>query len=89
MSLFVSFTVTPMLARPEVTEVFSSVVAVTGSISGTSNNSYLAEVTVTLNDKKEAEFHCFRVWGEYSKTAQRCFARCKDHRSRHLHFRGR
>jgi|GEM_PF-4829402 len=43
MSLFVSFTVTPMLARPEVTEVFSSIGFVTGSVSGISNNSNLAE----------------------------------------------
>lgn len=42
-----------ILARPEVTGVFSSIGFESGSVAGASNNSNLAELTVTLNDKKE------------------------------------
>jgi HAE1 family hydrophobic/amphiphilic exporter-1 len=42
-----------IMARPEVTKVFTSVGFVSGSVSGTSNNSNLAELTVSLKDQKE------------------------------------
>lgn len=40
-------------AQPEVIGVFSSIGFVSGSVAGTTNNSNLAEITVTLKDKNE------------------------------------
>jgi HAE1 family hydrophobic/amphiphilic exporter-1 len=45
-----------IMKRPEVTNVFSSIGFVTGSVAGTGNNANLAELTVTLNDKKQRKF---------------------------------
>jgi HAE1 family hydrophobic/amphiphilic exporter-1 len=42
-----------ILARPEVTNVFSSIGFVTGSVAGTTNNANLAELTISLVDKKK------------------------------------
>ncbi|MFD2939142.1 efflux RND transporter permease subunit [Flavobacterium notoginsengisoli] len=42
-----------IMAEPEVLKVFSSVGFVSGSVSGTSSNANLAEMTVTMVDKKE------------------------------------
>jgi HAE1 family hydrophobic/amphiphilic exporter-1 len=42
-----------IMKQPEVTNVFSSIGFVSGSIAGTTNNSNLAEITVALVDKKE------------------------------------
>jgi len=42
-----------IMKQPEVTKVFSSIGFVSGSVAGTTNNSNLAEITVTLKDKKE------------------------------------
>ncbi|HEY0176947.1 MAG TPA: efflux RND transporter permease subunit, partial [Pedobacter sp.] len=42
-----------IMSRPEVTKVFSSIGFVTGSVSGSGNNSNLAELTVSLVDKKQ------------------------------------
>jgi hydrophobic/amphiphilic exporter-1 (mainly G- bacteria), HAE1 family len=41
-----------LLSRQEVTNVFSSIGFVTGSVAGTSNNANLSELTVSLTDKK-------------------------------------
>ncbi|MCD8741004.1 efflux RND transporter permease subunit [Mucilaginibacter roseus] len=42
-----------IMKQPEVTRVFSSIGFISGSVAGTSNNSNLAEITVTMVDKKE------------------------------------
>lgn len=42
-----------IMKRPEVVNVFSSIGFVTGSVAGSSNNSNLAEITVTLKNKKQ------------------------------------
>lgn len=42
-----------ILEQPEVEKVFSSIGFVTGSVSGTSSNANLAELTLTLVDKKD------------------------------------
>jgi HAE1 family hydrophobic/amphiphilic exporter-1 len=42
-----------IMAQLEVTNVFSSIGFVTGSVAGAGNNSNMAELTVTLNDKKQ------------------------------------
>lgn len=42
-----------IMARPEVTNVFSSIGFVTGSVAGTTNNANLAELTISLVDKKK------------------------------------
>ncbi|WP_442590806.1 efflux RND transporter permease subunit [Pedobacter sp. AW31-3R] len=42
-----------IMKRPEVNKVFSSIGFVTGSVSGSANNSNLAELTVTLKEQKE------------------------------------
>lgn len=42
-----------ILAKPEVTNIFSSIGFVNGSIAGTNNNSNLAELALTLKDRKE------------------------------------
>lgn len=42
-----------IMKQPEVTKTFSSIGFVTGGVAGTTNNSNLAEVTVTLVDKKQ------------------------------------
>lgn len=42
-----------IMQRPEVIRVFTSVGFVGGSVAGSSNNANLAELTVTLNDRKE------------------------------------
>lgn len=44
-----------ILARPEVKKVFSSVGFVSGSTSGSSNNSNMAEITVSLVESKQRE----------------------------------
>lgn len=43
-------------SHPEVTKVFSSIGFVNGSVSGTSNNANLAEITVGMNDYKQRGF---------------------------------
>jgi HAE1 family hydrophobic/amphiphilic exporter-1 len=60
-----------VMARPEVSNVFSSIGFVTGSISGTSNNSNLAEMTVTLVDAEDR-----RVRYNDSGTTGRRTSRC-------------
>ncbi|MES2827077.1 MAG: efflux RND transporter permease subunit [Bacteroidota bacterium] len=42
-----------LLEQPEVEKVFSSIGFVSGSVSGTSSNANLAEITLTLVDKKQ------------------------------------
>lgn len=42
-----------IMARPEVAKVFSTIGFVTGSVAGTSNNSNLAELTVTMVEVKK------------------------------------
>ncbi|MEJ2883297.1 efflux RND transporter permease subunit [Pedobacter sp. GR22-6] len=42
-----------IMKQPEVTGVFSSIGFVSGSVAGASNSSNLADITVTLKDKKE------------------------------------
>lgn len=42
-----------IMARPEVVKVFTSVGFVSGSVAGSSNNSNIAELTVSLKDQKE------------------------------------
>lgn len=42
-----------IMKQPEVTRVFSSIGFVSGSVAGTTNNSNLAEITITLVDKKD------------------------------------
>jgi len=42
-----------IMQRPEVLNVFSSIGFVSGSVAGSTNNSNLAEITVTLKDKTE------------------------------------
>ncbi|RZL05678.1 MAG: efflux RND transporter permease subunit, partial [Pedobacter sp.] len=42
-----------LLAQPEIEKVFSSIGFVSGSVSGTSSNANLAELTLTLVDKKQ------------------------------------
>lgn len=42
-----------VMKQPEVQNVFTSIGFVTGSVAGSSNTSNMAELTVTLNDKKE------------------------------------
>jgi len=42
-----------IMKRAEVTNVFSSIGFVTGSVAGSTNNSNLAEITVTLKDKSQ------------------------------------
>jgi len=42
-----------LLKQPEVEKVFSSIGFVSGSVSGTGNNANLAELTLTLKDKKD------------------------------------
>ncbi|MCD0487589.1 efflux RND transporter permease subunit [Pedobacter sp. MC2016-14] len=44
-----------IMKAPEVTKVFSSVGFVAGSVAGTANNSNLAEITITLTDKKDRD----------------------------------
>lgn len=44
-----------IMKQPEVTRVFSSIGFVSGSVAGTSNNSNLAEITVTMVDKKDRD----------------------------------
>ncbi|WP_031529757.1 efflux RND transporter permease subunit [Dyadobacter crusticola] len=45
-----------IMDKPEVINVFSSVGFVSGSVAGAANNANLAELTVTLVDKKERSF---------------------------------
>ena len=45
-----------IMKKPEVVNVFSSVGFVTGSVSGAANNGNLADLTVSLIDKKERNF---------------------------------
>lgn len=45
-----------IMAHPEVIKAFSSVGFVSGSVSGTSNNANLVDITVGLNDAKERRF---------------------------------
>jgi HAE1 family hydrophobic/amphiphilic exporter-1 len=45
-----------IMARHEVSNVFSSIGFVTGSVSGSTNNSNLAEITVSLVDKSKRTF---------------------------------
>jgi len=42
-----------IMDRPEVSSVFSGIGFVSGSVAGTSNDSNLAELTVTMTDVKE------------------------------------
>lgn len=42
-----------IMARPEVTNVFSSIGFITGSVAGTTNNANLAELTISLVNKKQ------------------------------------
>lgn len=46
-----------IMKEPEVINVFSSIGFVTGSVTGAANNSNLAELTVSLVDKKERNFN--------------------------------
>lgn len=46
-----------IMKEPEVINVFSSIGFVTGSVSGAANNGNLAELTVSLVDKKERNFN--------------------------------
>jgi HAE1 family hydrophobic/amphiphilic exporter-1 len=56
-----------IMKQPEVTRVFSSIGFVSGSVAGTTNNSNLAEMTITLVDKKERSISAEDFGGRMQK----------------------
>jgi HAE1 family hydrophobic/amphiphilic exporter-1 len=56
-----------IMKQPEVVRVFSSVGFVTGSVAGTTNNSNLAEITVSMVDKKERDITAEEFGGKLQK----------------------
>jgi HAE1 family hydrophobic/amphiphilic exporter-1 len=56
-----------IMKQPEVTRVFSSIGFVTGSVAGTTNNNNLAEITVTMVDKKQRNITAEDFGGKLQK----------------------